>query len=87
MIYLLLRLFLVFSLLAALLPVPVWAQSSKENIEKARDIFMAGQKAFQKGNLDEALKKFRHANRLVPTAETSYNIGHIYERKGDFENN
>ena len=54
-------------------------------MEKAKERFFAGQKAFQEGDLKTALRDFQEANRLVPSAELAYNIGKTCRRIGDTE--
>jgi len=61
------------------------AQPLSERLEKAKLLFVEGQKAYVQGDLAEALDSFREAHRLVPSAELAYNIGHISEQLGDFE--
>jgi tetratricopeptide (TPR) repeat protein len=64
----------------------VRAQSLSERLHKAKLLFVEGQKAYVRGDLVDALKSFREAHRLVPSAELAYNIGHISEQLGDFDN-
>lgn len=61
------------------------AQSLPERLEKAKLLFVEGQKAYVQGDLTSALDSFREAHRLVPSAELAYNIGHISEQLGDVE--
>ena len=70
--------------------LPARAQSdvrtdSSNRVEKAKELFFAGQKAFQEGDLKTALYDFQEANRLVPSAELAYDIGRICRRMGDTE--
>ena len=62
------------------------AQPLTDRLDKAKLLFVRGQKAYVQGDLTEALSSFREAHRLVPSAELAYNIGHISEQLGDIEN-
>lgn len=55
----------------------------QSRLEQAKQHFMAGQKAYQQGLLEQALSDFQEANRLVPSAELAYNIGQVYEHLGN----
>lgn len=61
------------------------AQQLSERLDKAKRLFVEGQRAYVQGDLKIALSSFREAHRLVPSAELAYNIGHISEQLGDFE--
>jgi tetratricopeptide (TPR) repeat protein len=61
------------------------AQPLSDRLDKAKVLFVEGQKAYVQGDLAKALSSFREAHRLVPSAELAYNIGHISEQLGDFE--
>jgi len=75
-------------LLALALGVPLapaqggLAQAPQERLEKARQLFQQGQEAYRQGKLEQALESFRAAEKLVPSAELAYNIGHLYDRLG-----
>ncbi len=62
------------------------AQPLSERLDNAKVLFVEGQKAYVQGDLAKALSSFRKAHRLVPSAELAYNIGHISEQLGDFDN-
>jgi tetratricopeptide (TPR) repeat protein len=55
----------------------------QSRLEKAKERFVTGQKAYERGLLQQALSDFQEANRLVPSAELAYNIGQVYERLGN----
>lgn len=55
----------------------------RSRLEHAKEYFIAGQKAYQQGLLEQALSDFQEANRLVPSAELAYNIGQVYEHLGN----
>jgi tetratricopeptide (TPR) repeat protein len=61
------------------------AQEPSARLERARQLFLQGQAAFQKGSLQQALDRFRAAEKLVPSAELAYNIGHLLDLMGEPE--
>ena len=63
----------------------VQAQQGAERLNRARQLFTEGQTAFAKGNLRDALERFLAAEKLVPSAELAYNIGHLYALVGEPE--
>ncbi|MBN1654227.1 MAG: hypothetical protein JXA30_10685, partial [Deltaproteobacteria bacterium] len=65
---------------------PARAQCCSERLEKAKLLFVEGQREYLEGRLSKALGKFHAAHHLVPSAELAYNIGHISEQLGDAEN-
>lgn len=58
---------------------------SLDDAEEADVHFRLGSKAYNKGKYQEALKHFLASQRLVPNANTNYNIGLAYEANGQSE--
>ncbi len=61
------------------------AQQRAERLPQARKLFVEGQAFFATGSLHDALERFLAAERLVPSAELAYNIGHLYDLVGEPE--
>ncbi|MBZ0121516.1 MAG: tetratricopeptide repeat protein [Sandaracinaceae bacterium] len=52
-------------------------------VEQARQLFVDGTTHYQAGRLDQALRCFLDAWRIVPSPELAYNVARTYERMGD----
>lgn len=62
-------------------PTPPVSQRTQE----ARELFRAGQRAYEDGRFADAGKKMEAAYRLTRSPELAYNVGRVYERMGEFK--
>ncbi|MCA9606341.1 MAG: hypothetical protein KC619_12130 [Myxococcales bacterium] len=65
---------------------PVLAQQqrpNREQIERARALFVRGSEHYQAGRLNEALEDFLASWRIVQSPELAYNVARTYERTAD----
>src|SRR5690554_8128485 len=66
---------------SSVMPTPAFAQSADE-IEQAKELFFAGQKAYQDEDFNSAAESFLAAYKLSGRAELLYNVGKSYWQGG-----
>lgn len=57
-------------------------EASDQDREEARRAFAEGQRLYDGGRYDEAIERFREADRLVPSPWLQFNIAQAYRKKG-----
>jgi tetratricopeptide (TPR) repeat protein len=80
---------LVFSALLLLGAATASAQPTppaNDRVARAQTLFQEGLRAYEAGNLNEALLKLREAHRLTRSPELAFNVARVYERIGDAPN-
>jgi hypothetical protein len=61
------------------------AQSSEDQIARARTHFEAGRALYQLGNYNEAVREFKAGYELVPRPQFLLNLGQCYRKLNDLE--
>ena len=64
---------------------PANAEPTAEDLERARDAFMAGNQLFKDEDFDKAVEKFKEAYRLSKNPLLLYNIGFTHDKRKDVD--
>ena len=59
---------------------------ANDRVARAQALFQEGLRAYEAGNLSEALVKLKEAHRLTRSPELAFNVARVYERIGDAPN-
>ncbi len=71
------------ALLFAASPSPSAAQPREQRIARARELFMEGLQAYERGELHVAVQKLLASQRAWRSPETAFNIARCFERMGE----